>query len=144
MMRACRCRHYGGKARVTEWMRAQPREPMFWSVLSTGPYVELLSERHRPEKDTDGTYVFRAPLGDGAVPYIHLDDLGLYVRWIFDTPSESVGLNLKITTEHVGYAYLAETFTAEIGKPARYENITIGEAFTNPSFLPGDYRLGAE
>lgn len=68
---------------------------MCWSVLSTGPYVEMLSERHRPEKDTDGTYVFRAPLGDGAVTYINLDDLGLYVRWIFDTPSESVGLNLE-------------------------------------------------
>jgi hypothetical protein len=78
------------------------------------------------------------------LPYIHLDDLGLYVCWIFDTLSESVGLNLKIATEHVGYAYLAETFTAEIGKPAPYENITMGEAFANPSFLPGDYKLGAE
>jgi hypothetical protein len=51
---------------------------------------------------------------------------------------------LKIATEHVGYAYQAETFTAETGKPARYENITMGETFANPSFLPGDYKLGAE
>jgi hypothetical protein len=49
---------------------------MCWSVLSTGPYAEMLSKRHRPEKDTDGTYGFRAPLGGDAVPYIHLDDLG--------------------------------------------------------------------
>jgi hypothetical protein len=82
-----------------------------------GAVCGVLSEHHRPEQDVDGTYVFRAPLGDGAVPYIHLDDLGLYVRWIFDTPSESVGLNLKIAAEHVGYAYLAETFTAVTSKP---------------------------
>ena len=51
---------------------------------------------------------------------------------------------MKIATEHVGYAYQAETFTAETGNPARYENITMGETFANPSFLPGDYKLGAE
>lgn len=35
-----RCGHYEGKARVTEWMKAQSQEPMCWSVLSTGPYAE--------------------------------------------------------------------------------------------------------
>ena len=128
-----RCGHYEGKARVTEWMKSQPQEPMHWSVLTTGPYAQMLSASLRPSQDAEGTYVFRAPLNDGAVPFIHLDDLALYVRWIINTPEESVGLNLKIATEHVGYAYLAESFTAATGKPARYENITVEEYLAHPS-----------
>lgn len=142
---AVRCGHYEGKARVADWMRAQPQKPMTWSVLTTGPYAEMLNETQRPKEDENGVYVFRAPLGDGAVPYIHLDDLGLYVKWIFDNSSESVGLELKIATAHVSYAELAAAFTAVTGKPARYENVSLEKQFANQSsFLPADHKLGSE
>lgn len=124
-------------------MKAQPQESMKWSVLTTGPYAEMLQNHLLPKQDVDGVYVFRAPLGDGAVPYIHLDDLALYAKWIFDTPSESAGLDLKVATEHVGYQYLAETFTAVTGKPARYENVTVEEYYP-ASVKHFDAKLGAE
>ncbi len=56
----------------------------------------MLSENWRPKKDESGTYVFAVPLGDGTVPVIHLEDLGLYCCWIFDNPVESKGINLEV------------------------------------------------
>jgi uncharacterized protein YbjT (DUF2867 family) len=141
---ALRCGHYEGKARVAQWMKAQPQNPMSWSVLTTGPYVEMLNETQRPKQDEDGVYVFRAPLGDGAVPYIHLDDLGEYVRWIFDNPSESMGFDLKIATEHIGYAELAAAFTAVTGKAARYENLSMEVAFEKNGSMSPEHKLGSE
>jgi len=125
-------------------MKAQPQTPMAWSVLTTGPYVEMLNETQRPEQDKDGVYVFSAPLEEGAVPYIHLDDLGQYARWIFDTPFESIGLDLKVATEHIGYAQLADDFTAVTGMPARYENVVLDDSFMSKGMFHGDLILGAE
>lgn len=115
------------------------------SVLTTGPYIEMLSELLRPTIDKDGTYVFSAPLADGAVPFIHLDDIAKYVAWIFAHPSESTGLNLKVATEHVGFDYLAKTFTEVTGNPARYEYVPIDEYFDNGPMAPGAaVKLGAK
>jgi len=128
---------------VADWMQSQPQEPMKWSILTTGPYAEMLQSAQLPKQDADGVTVFRAPLGDGAVPFIHLDDLALYAKWIFDTPDESAGFDLKVATEHVEYKHLAEAFTAVTGKPARYENITPEELFP-ASEKRFDAKLGAE
>jgi hypothetical protein len=124
-------------------MKAQPLTPMKWSVLTTGPYAEMLSASQRPKKDENGVYVFRAPLGEGAVPYIHLDDLALYTKWIFDHPEESQGLDLQVATEHVGWAYLAETFERVTGKKARYESVSV-EEYMPKQWKTGDVKLGAE
>jgi uncharacterized protein YbjT (DUF2867 family) len=144
---ALRCGHYEGKAKVAEWMQSQEqglgKGKMKWSILTTGPYAEMLSGNKRPKKDADGTYVFRAPLEDGAVPYIHLDDLALYAKWLFDHPGESAGLELKVATEHVGWKYLAETFEKVTGKKARYESVSI-EEFMPKEWKKGDVKLGAE
>lgn len=69
--------------------------------------------------DSDGTYVFTAPLATGALPLIHLGDLGAYALWIFQHPAKSNGLNLEIATEHVGWKYLVSSFTLATGKPCR-------------------------
>jgi hypothetical protein len=36
--------HYDGKARVAEWLKAQPSDPngLIWSVVTTGPYMDML------------------------------------------------------------------------------------------------------
>jgi uncharacterized protein YbjT (DUF2867 family) len=141
---AVRCGHYEGKARVTEWMASQPQTPMQHSVLTTGPYMEMLSELLRPIVDDKGIYIFTVPLADGAVPFIHLDDIANYVVWLFTHPSESAGLNLKVATEHVGFHYLAETFTSVTGKPARYEPVSIDEYFSTGPLAPAvSMKLGA-
>lgn len=62
-------------------------------------YLETFSEMLRPFPEvTDGeeTYVFKAPVGSGMPPMIYLEDLGRYLKWIFDHPERANGMNLKI------------------------------------------------
>jgi hypothetical protein len=92
-------------------MSALPQTPMRWSLVTTGPYIEMLFDQLRGFERDDGTFVFRLPLGDGAIPFVHLDDLGHYVNWIFANPNESAGVNVKVAVAHVPGAYLAEIFT---------------------------------
>jgi len=124
-----RAGHYYGKGHVEQWMSALPQTPMKWSVLTTSPYIEQLWGLQFPKKSVNGEYDFRLPLGDGAIPYTCLDDLGYYVRWIFDHPEKSAGLNVKLAVEHVSLEQLASTFTEVTGKPAKATNLTIDEWF---------------
>jgi hypothetical protein len=126
---ALRAGHYYGKGHVEQWMSALPQTPMRWSVLTTSPYIEQLFNLQAPKKSDSGEYVFRLPLGDGAIPYTRLDDLGYYVRWIIDHPEKSAGLNIKLSVEHVTLKQLASTFTEVTGKPAKAINVTIDEWF---------------
>lgn len=138
--------HYYGKSHVEQWLSALPQREGFtrWSILTTGPYIEMLSELLRPRQETDGTFVFEAPLADGAVPFIHLDDLGPYVHWIYSNINRSAGMNLKVAVEHVSYSYLAEVFTKVTGKPARYQNVTLEEWFRSGPMSPvADKKLGS-
>jgi len=123
--------HYDGKGRVATFISAFPSTPSStWSILTSGPYLNMLFEFLSPRKESDGTYIFEAPLGkEGRVPMISLEDLGWYARWIFDNPTESSGLDLKIATEHVGWQSLAETFTKVTGKPARFNDLSMDEYF---------------
>jgi len=106
------CGHYDSKGRVAEFIMLQrPSHKMKTSVLTSGPYLEMLWEgMFLPTKQPDGTFVFPQPIGDGAVPMISLDDLGRYARWIFDNPERTDGLDLEIATQHVTWNILIESF----------------------------------
>ncbi|KAI1609569.1 hypothetical protein EDD36DRAFT_75156 [Exophiala viscosa] len=112
--------HYEGKARVSEFMRAQPSSPMAWTVLNSGPYIEMLQELLLPEIGDDDVARFKLPIGHGAVPFIHLDDFARYVPWILEHPEESNGLILGIATAHVAGPELARAFTAVTTRHAEY------------------------
>lgn len=116
---------------TTEYLKAQPTEPMAWSVLSSCPYIEMLQAGGgwSPNKDETGAWVFSVPLGDGAAPMIHLDDLGKYARWIFDNRLESNGKNLEVATCHVSLKDLVETFQRVTGEPAKALDLTLEEYF---------------
>ena len=115
------------------------------SVITTGPYMEQLFENRLPKKDVSGVYVFTMPLASGAMPFIHLDDIGRYVLWIFSHPKESIGINLKVSTDHVAGIDLVKAFTEVTGKPARFQDVSIekysemGLGFANP-----DFKIGAQ
>ncbi|KAH6871534.1 hypothetical protein B0T10DRAFT_417228 [Thelonectria olida] len=138
-----RCGHLDGKNKVTEYLKSQPTSPVAWSVLSSCPYIEMLSENWRPKKDESGTYVFAVPLGNGASPMIHLEDLGLYARWIFDNPAASTGINLEVATTHVSLDDLVQTFQNVTGKPVRAVRLTPEEYFAGGyEPLDTDKKLG--
>jgi len=121
-----RCGHYDGKGRVAEWIKYQPLDRMKWSILTSGPYMEMLEHFLGPTFDeTSSTYVFSAPVGDGAIPMIHLYDLGKYARWIFDHPENSAGIDLEIATEHVNFYNVAKAFTNVTGKKAIYKSFPL-------------------
>ncbi|OQD81632.1 hypothetical protein PENANT_c026G11844 [Penicillium antarcticum] len=139
--------HYYGKAYVEQWLSAIPqrRDSTRWSILTTGPYIEMLSELLRPRQRDDGMYIFEVPLGNGLVPFVHLEDLGHYVHWIFSNPDQSAGLNVKVAMEHVSYEYLAATFTKVTGRPAIYRNISFDEFFTaGPLSSIAEVKLGPQ
>jgi NmrA-like family len=139
-----RCGHADGKGKVAEFIRAQETTPMAWSILHSGPYMETLAEMLRPKPDPkdQSTLVFSAPLGDGAMPLICLEDLGWYGRWLFDNPDRTNGMTLKASTEHVHWADLAKTFTEVTGKKAVYKDITLDEYFASGIFPNADGKVG--
>jgi uncharacterized protein YbjT (DUF2867 family) len=124
-----RAQHYGGKAHVEQWMYSVPQSPMRWSILTTGPYIEQLFGFMAPRKAEDGVYEFRMPVKDGAIPYVHVDDLSYYVRWIFEHPEEAAGLNVGATIEHVSLDKLVDAFVQVVGKPARAVSPEIDDWF---------------
>jgi hypothetical protein len=85
--------------------------------------MEMMQFMWAPKFDqATSTFVFAVPLGDGAIPMIHLDDLGEYARWIFDHPDQSAGKNLEIATQHVHGDEIAHAFTNVTGKKAVYQD----------------------
>jgi hypothetical protein len=133
-----------GKGKVVDFISHQPITPMAWSVLTSCPYIEGLSEFLRPHPDPNdpGTLVFTAPLGTGKCPLIYLEDYGQYSRWILDNPARSNGLELHVGTEDIAWKDLATVFTAVTGISAVYKDVTLDEYFRlgiwpNPDVLLG-------
>lgn len=124
-----RAQHYDGKAHVQQWMSAVPQAPMRWSILTTGPYIEQLFGFMSPSQAEDGVWEFRIPVGNGEIPYVHLGDLGTYVRWILEHPEESAGMNVQAAIEDITLDSLAKAFTAVTGKPARGVSPSIEDWF---------------
>ena len=85
---------------------------MMWSILTSGPHIESLNENYRPKLDSAGIHVVHLPLAQGAMPFIHLDDLGTYARSILDNPSQSNGRDLEIATAHATGQKMAAALTA--------------------------------
>ncbi|KAJ7129088.1 NAD-P-binding protein [Mycena filopes] len=133
--------HMDAKARVADWLRAQPSVPsddaLSWSIVTTGPYMELLTGGVFDPLNVraDGTVVFAAPVAGGQIPMIALKDLGWWARYTFDHRSETSGREFNITSERVGWEYLVKTFTKVTGKPAVFKPQSLDEWWLN--FGPG-------
>jgi hypothetical protein len=76
--------------------------------------------------EATSTYEFHVPLGHhGAIPMIHLDDLGLYARWLFDHQDKAAGMDLEIATAHVTIEEVARAFTKTTGHRAVYVDMPL-------------------
>lgn len=96
-------------------------------MITSGPYIEMLHETLSPTKSADGqTTLFTFPLGNGAIPFIHLDDFARYTSFILSShPTEVAGRELRVATTHASGPEIAQAFTRTTGKPARYVDIPI-------------------
>lgn len=71
-----------------------------------------------------------SPIGDkGTIPLIALDDLGWWVRYIFDNPTSTTGKNLEIASHPATYPEIVETFKRVTGLPAEYKSLSMDEYF---------------
>jgi uncharacterized protein YbjT (DUF2867 family) len=136
--------HLDGKGKVVDFISHQPTTPMAWSILTSCLYIEGLSEILRPFPDPNdpGTMVFAAPLGEGKLPLIYLQDYGAYARWILDNPARSNGLELHVGTEDIAWKDLAAAFTAVTGLKAIYKDVTLDEYFQLGFWPNPDAKLG--
>ena len=138
-----RAGHLDGKGKVVDYLKSQPTTPMVWSAVTSCLYIEMLSEELlRPRPDSDGTMVFSLPVGDAKVPLIHLDDYGKYVRWVFDHPERSNGLELTVATEDVAWKDVASAFSDVTGRRAIYKNVSMDEFFELGGLPPADAQIG--
>lgn len=106
-------------------MHSQKDLKMKWTIIRSGPYMEMLSAIMCPTPQKDGSLHFHLPLGDGAIPFVHLGDYGKYVDWTFSNPDASAGLDFGIATTHATGAQVAEACEKVTGKPSEYININI-------------------
>src|SRR5436305_5772372 len=140
--------HYDGKGRMAEWILLQNesnRDRMGAAVFTSGPYIEMVVSPGTPMTPSveDGVVTWRVPLGEGAVPHVSLEDCGFYVRWLFDHPGRSNGMNLEVAIEHVKYADMAAAFEKVTGHPARYIDTDLDAYWNGPlkgaADLPAGY-----
>ncbi|KAI8948084.1 hypothetical protein F4801DRAFT_592074 [Xylaria longipes] len=120
--------HYDAKGRIGEWIQLQNRDAavrgrMRSALFTTGPYIDMTIGKNTPFPPSveDGVAVWRAPLAQGAIPFTALDDVGVYVKWLFDNADgEADGLDLQVAVEHVTFAAYVRAFEKVTGKPARW------------------------
>ncbi|KAI7759212.1 hypothetical protein LZL87_008589 [Fusarium oxysporum] len=127
-----RCGHYDGKGRMAEWMLSQRESHnMGTAIFTTGPYIEMAISALTvmTPRIVEGVVTWAVPLADGAIPHVALDDCEHYVRWLFDHPERSNGLDLEVAIDHINYHDLAKAFQKVTGKPAQFIDIPLETYF---------------
>ncbi|KAH6638716.1 NmrA family protein [Boeremia exigua] len=130
--------HNDAKGRVASYILAQGQEGIKSSVITTGPYMNMLFEAmFLPEEQEDGSFVWANPAKSGKIPLIALEDMGHYSMWLFQNLSESAGIELRVCTDEVALTDIAATFTRVTGKKGLHKYITEEEYFPLAEPFPG-------
>lgn len=78
----------------------------------------------------DGTRVFASPIGDeGVVPFVSLEDIGWWARYVFDNAATTTGRSLGIASQPATFPEIVETFKRVTGLPAEYKPLSMDEYF---------------
>ncbi|KAK1467543.1 NmrA family protein [Colletotrichum cuscutae] len=136
--------HNDSKGRVTDFILAQGQDGMKSSVLTTGPYMDMLLDgMFPPTEQPNGSFLWVNPAKDGKIPLIALEDIGIYSLWLFDNLNESAGLNLEVTTDEVSFADIARIFTEVTGKKGVHKSVSFEEYAPLAEPYPGAYNFRA-
>lgn len=132
-----RAGHYDGKGRIGEWILQQTKanpNGMGAALFTTGPYIEMTISKATLMTPSieNGVATWRAPLADGAVMHVSLDDCEYYVRWLFDNRERSNGMDLEVGIDHMTYDELAAAFSKVTGHPAKFINMTMEQYWNIP------------
>ncbi|RYP54409.1 hypothetical protein DL768_000826 [Monosporascus sp. mg162] len=134
------CGHMDAKGRIGDFILAQGQEGMKSSLLSTGPYMEMLMDgMFVPREQPDGSFWWVNPAKAGKLPLISLQDVGVYSLWLFDNPSESAGLNLELMTDDVSFTDIARIFTEVTGKQGVHKSVPFEQYSVLAEPYPGAF-----
>ncbi|KAH8891523.1 NAD(P)-binding protein [Thozetella sp. PMI_491] len=132
--------HNDAKGRVGDFILAQGQNGMKGSLLTTGPYMDMLLDgMFVPEEQPDGSIVWANPAKSGKIPLIALDDVGIYSLWLFDNVDQSAGMNLEVATDEVSFADIARIFTEVTGKAAAHQYTPLEDYMATAGPYPGAY-----
>ncbi|CAN9216050.1 unnamed protein product [Alternaria alternata] len=122
--------HNDAKGRVASYILAQGQEGMRSSIISTGPYMDMLSEgMFLPQEQADGSFLWANPAT--------LQDMGHYSLWLFENIEESAGMDLRVCTDEINFQDIAATFTKVTGKKALHKHLSFEEFFPLVEPFPG-------
>lgn len=132
-----RAGHYDGKGRVGEWILFQNqfnRQKMAAALFTTGPYIEMTISSRTLMSPTieDGVVTWTAPMGKGKMAPVALDDVGVYVKWLFEHRERADGMDLKVSIADFGFEELARAFQKVTEKPAKFVDVSLEEFWSEP------------
>jgi len=138
-----RAGHVDGKGRVGDWILDQNKDNagkrMDAALLTTSAYIEMNfgAQTIMTPRIEDGVVTWRVPIGEGAVPFVALDDCAYYARWLFDHPERASGMNLSVSIAPITYDDLTAAFTKVTGHPARWIDTPLDQYFAAFPLPPG-------
>ncbi|KAK5635736.1 hypothetical protein RRF57_011448 [Xylaria bambusicola] len=144
------CGHIDAKGRMADWILAQDKDVFVQSrmrsaVFTTGPYIEMTIGRATPFPPSveNGVAIWRAPLDNGAVPFTALDDVGVYVMWLFDhAGGEADGIEVQASIAHITFDEYVRAFEKVLGKPAKWIDVDLEEHLENNWGKKADWPAG--
>ena len=117
------------KAKISDWLSHQPLDILPWTILYGGVYAQMLSSLLQPKKGPDGVYHFIAPIANGSIPFVDLDDYGVRTRYVFENPAECVGKSIGWGAWYTSYPELIRAFKKATGNEAVFHDLTQEEWF---------------
>ncbi|KNG44534.1 hypothetical protein TW65_08613 [Stemphylium lycopersici] len=116
--------HNDSKGRVAGYILAQGQEGMRSSVITSGPYMDMLSDAmFLPQEQADGSFLWANPAGH-------------YSLWLFQNIAESAGMDLRVCTDEINFQDIATTFTKVTGKKGVHKRLDFDEYFSHAEPYP--------
>ncbi|EXJ66607.1 uncharacterized protein A1O5_10278 [Cladophialophora psammophila CBS 110553] len=121
--------HNDAKGRVGDFILAQDQKGMASTLFTVGPYMDMLIDGMLmpAEELDDGTLVWENPSEDGKIPLMALHDVGVFVKWIFDHPERSTGINLEMATDQVSFSDITSAFARVTGRKGIHRRVSFEE-----------------
>ncbi|RAH52208.1 NAD(P)-binding protein [Aspergillus piperis CBS 112811] len=128
--------HNDAKGRIADYILAQGQAGMKSSVLTTGPYMNMLWDgMFVPTQEPDRTSVWANPAKSGKISLIALEVVGHDSLWLFKNLPESAGMNLKISTDEFSFADIAAAFSEVTGEKGVHRYVPLEDAVTDESTM---------
>lgn len=125
--------HNTSQEYLSEWLSGRDTSILPWTIVSGGVYAEMLGSVLLPRQREDGVFEFVAPIGDGSIPLMPLDDYGVRTSWILEHPEETVGKSVSCAPYVTTYPELAKAFESVTGKRAVFRDVTQDQRFQGMS-----------